>query len=650
MYFPEFFNTLFPEESLGNLEFLSLFGLILYMFIVGMELDFNVLKTKAKEAVVISHASIIIPFTLGIGLTYFIYESFAPSGVQFLPFALFIGIAMSITAFPVLARIVQERGIHKTRLGTMVMTCAAADDITAWCLLAAVIAIAKAGTVVCALYTIGLAVLYVVLMMKIVRPFLGRVGNLYNSKESMGKSIVGIFFLTLIISSYITEVIGIHALFGAFMAGAIMPNNAKFRNIFIEKVEDVATILLLPLFFVYTGLRTEIGLLNDPELWEITGIIILVAVAGKFLGSFIAAKYVGQSWKDSLTVGALMNTRGLVELVVLNIGYDLGVLSPEIFAMLVIMALTTTFMTGPALNLINRIFKSKQEEIPREISQINKFKVLISFGNPERGRSLLRLTNSFIGKLNGNAMVTAMHLSPGKLHHYNIEEYEKESFTPIVEESNDLNQSITTLFKVSNDIDSDIAEVANKGDYDLLLIGIGQSIFEGSLLGKILGFTTRIIDPEELLNQVTGKDKLFENSPFDQRTRNILNKSKVPVGILIDKGFTDTANVFVPVFSAEDTFLVNFAQKLINNSESQITLLDVAGQLNSNTELKERIRAIEQVAPNHITVQNEKFIDKDFLSEQSLMLVSIESWKKLVDSKSLWLSRIPSTLILKEHI
>jgi hypothetical protein len=206
------------------------------------------------------------------------------------------------------------------------------------------------------------------------------------------------------------------------------------------------------------------------------------------------------------------------------------------------------------------------------------------------------------------------------------------------------------LFKVSNDIDSDIAEVANKGDYDLLLIGIGQSIFEGSLLGKILGFTTRIIDPEELLNQVTGKDKLFENSPFDQRTRNILNKSKVPVGILIDKGFTDTANVFVPVFSAEDTFLVNFAQKLINNSESQITLLDVAGQLNSNTELKERIRAIEQVAPNHITVQNEKFIDKDFLSEQSLMLVSIESWKKLVDSKSLWLSRIPSTLILKEHI
>lgn len=650
MYFPEFFNTLFPEESLGNLEFLSLFGLILYMFIVGMELDFNVLKTKAKEAVVISHASIIIPFTLGIGLTYFIYESFAPSGVQFLPFALFIGIAMSITAFPVLARIVQERGIHKTRLGTMVMTCAAADDITAWCLLAAVIAIAKAGTVVSALYTIGLAVLYVVLMMKIVRPFLGRVGNLYNSKESMGKSIVGIFFLTLIISSYITEVIGIHALFGAFMAGAIMPNNAKFRNIFIEKVEDVATILLLPLFFVYTGLRTEIGLLNDPELWEITGIIILVAVAGKFLGSFIAAKYVGQSWKDSLTVGALMNTRGLVELVVLNIGYDLGVLSPEIFAMLVIMALTTTFMTGPALNLINRIFKSKQEEIPREISQINKFKVLISFGNPERGRSLLRLTNSFIGKLNGNAMVTAMHLSPGKLHHYNIEEYEKESFTPIVEESNDLNQSITTLFKVSNDIDSDIAEVANKGDYDLLLIGIGQSIFEGSLLGKILGFTTRIIDPEELLNQVTGKDKLFENSPFDQRTRNILNKSKVPVGILIDKGFTDTANVFVPVFSAEDTFLVNFAQKLINNSESQITLLDVAGQLNSNTELKERIRAIEQVAPNHITVQNEKFIDKDFLSEQSLMLVSIESWKKLVDSKSLWLSRIPSTLILKEHI
>ncbi len=649
MYYPEFSSTLFPKDSLGNLQFLSQIGLILFMFVIGMELDLKVLKNKAHDAVVISHASIIIPFALGMGLAYFIYQSFAPTGVQFTSFALFLGIAMSITAFPVLARIVQERGLHKTRLGTVVITCAAADDITAWCLLAAVIAIVKAGSFVSALYIIALAALYVLLMIKVVRPFLTRIGNLHQTKESLNKPIVAIFFLTLIISAYATEVIGIHALFGAFMAGAIMPENIKFRNIFIEKVEDVALVLLLPLFFVFTGLRTEIGLLNDPYLWKVTGIIILVAVVGKFIGSAIAAKYVGQSWKESLSIGALMNTRGLMELVVLNIGYDLGVLTPEIFAMMVIMALVTTFMTGPALDLINWAFKSKQEDIPQTISQINKFKVLVSFGNPERGKSLLRLANSLIKKFKGNSSVTAMHLSPtNELHYYNIEEYEKESFKPIIEESENLNQKVTTLFKASNDIDSDITEVANKGDYDLLLIGLGQSIFEGSLLGKILGFTTRFINPEKLLNQVTGKESLFENSPFDERTKNIINKSKVPVGILIDKDFSNAETVFIPVFSENDTFLIQFAQKLINNSESQITIFDVNGHIKKNPELKEKVRSLEQKAPNHINLVNKINIDKEFLERQNLMIVSIESWKKLIDSKNLWLSDIPSTLIVKE--
>lgn len=655
MHFPEFSEALFPVESLGNLQFLSQIGLILFMFVIGMELDLKVLKNKAHDAVVISHASIIIPFALGMGLAYFIYESFAPEGVQFLSFGLFMGIAMSITAFPVLARIVQERGLNKTRLGTIAITCAAADDITAWCLLAVVIAIVKAGSFVSALYTIGMAVVYVLFMIKVVRPFLSRIGNIYQTKERLSKPIVAIFFLTLIISSYATEVIGIHALFGAFMAGAIMPENIKFRNIFIEKVEDVALVLLLPLFFVFTGLRTEIGLLNDPYLWKVTGLIIIVAVVGKFIGSAIAAKFVGQSWKDSLILGALMNTRGLMELIVLNIGYDLGVLSPEIFAMAVIMALVTTFMTGPALDSINFIFKSKQEEIPEEISRINKFKVLVSFGNPESGKSLLRLANSLVKKMNGNASVTAMHLAPtNELRHFNVEEYEAVSFTPIIEESENLQQKITTLFKASNNIDSEISEVANKGDYDLLLVGVGQSIFEGSLLGNILGFTTKIINPEKILNQVTGKESLFSTSSFDERTLNIMNKSKVPVGFFINNDFSIPESVFIPIFSEEDTFLINYAQKLINNSESQVTILDVTDIIRNNIELKEKIRAIEQKAPNHINVQSANVVDKEFLkflNSQNLMIISIESWQKLIDSNnSPWLANVPSTLILKESV
>jgi len=651
MYFPGFSSALFPTQSLGNLQFLSQIGLILFMFVVGMELDLKVLKNKAHEAVVISHASIIIPFALGIGLAYFIYQSFAPQGVQFSSFGLFLGISMSITAFPVLARIVQERSLHKTRLGTIVITCAAADDITAWCILAAVIAIVKAGSFVSAMYVIGLAITYVLLMIKVVRPFLKRVGDLYTTRENISKPIVAIFFLTLIISSYTTEVIGIHALFGAFMAGAIMPENIRFRSIFIEKVEDVALVLLLPLFFVFTGLRTEIGLLNDPYLWKVTGVIILVAVVGKFLGSALAAKFVGQNWKDSLTIGALMNTRGLMELVVLNIGYDLGVLTPKIFAMMVIMALITTFMTGPLLNIINWIFKTKSIDSSEAISEISKYKILVSFGNPESGKSLLRLANGLTKKLNDNAIITAMHLTESnEIHHYNSAEYETASFEPIIQESQSLNQKITTLYKASNDIDADIAEVANKGNYDLLLIGVGKSIYEGSLLGKIMGFTTKIINPEKLINQVTGKERLFETSPFDDRTRTILGKSDTSVGVLIDKGFEKINQVFIPVFSERDIYLVLFAQKLIKNSESQITILDATGQIKNNSEIKELIRAIEQFAPNHINLINERIIEKDFLNQNDLMIISAASWKKLIEIKTIWLSDIPSTLILSEKI
>lgn len=648
LYFPEFSIALFPVDSLGNLQFLSQIGLILFMFVIGMELDLKVLKNRANEAVVISHASIVIPFALGIGLAYFVYYRFAPEGVAFLPFALFMGISMSITAFPVLARIVQERGIHKTRLGAIVITCAAADDITAWCLLAAVIAIVKAGTFVSSLYIILLAAFYVIVMLFVVKPFLKKIGELYGTKDNLNKSVVAIFFLTLIISSYTTEAIGIHALFGAFMTGVIMPDITKFRNVFIEKVEDVSVILLLPLFFVYTGLRTEIGLINDSYLWKVTGFIILVAVVGKFLGSALAAKFVGQNWRDSLTIGALMNTRGLMELIVLNIGLDLKVLTPEVFTMMVIMALVTTFMTGPALNLINYIFKTRDVSVLDEISASNKYKILISFGNREKGMSLLRLANSLVKKQKETSVITVMHLTlSDEVHPYNLEKYEKDRFLPIIEESQVLKQEITTLFQATVDIENNISDIANNGEYDLLLVGLGKSIFEGTLLGKVLGFTTRIVNPDRLIDKFTGKEGLFENSPFDERTRKIISKTKTPLGILIDKGLQKVNQVFIPIFNPEDSFLIDYAQKLIYNNNSQITVLDVNGHVGNNFVLKSAINSLEQKYPNNITIINDKIIKKELLAKQDLMIISIESWKALVDSSSIWLSGVPSVLIIK---
>ena len=648
MYFPDMKEALFPVASLGNLQLLSQIGLILFMFVIGMELDLKVLKNKANEAVVISHASIVIPFALGIGLSYYIYHQFAPPGIEFLSFSLFMGIAMSITAFPVLARIVQERGIHKTRLGTIVITCAAADDITAWCILAVVIAIVKAGSFVSSLYVIGLAFVYVLTMLFVVKPFLKRVGDLYAKKSNIKKSVVAIFLLTLIVSSYLSEIIGIHALFGAFLMGAIMPDIAKFRNVFIDKVEDVSVILLLPLFFVFTGLRTEIGLINDAYLWKVTGCIIAVAVVGKFIGSALAAKFVGQNWRDSLTIGALMNTRGLMELVVLNIGYELGVLSPKVFTMMVIMALVTTFMTGPALDIINFIFKTKDGIIPSEVKNRSDFNILISFGNNEKGKSLLRLANSLIKKQADSANVTAMHLTMSdEMHAYNLEEYETVTFEPIVQESKKLEQEITTIFKATGDIESDIADIAREGKYDLLLVGLGKSIYEGTILGKVLGFTSRIINPDRLLDKFKGKEGLFENSPFDDRTRLIISKTKTPLGILIDKDLRNIDKVFVGIISAGDVFLIDYAQKLMYNNDSHITILDNNEHTKNNFIVENALSTLEQNYPDNIEVFHLDQLNKPFLQQQDLIVFSLETWKKLIDDEVSWLTDIPSVLIIK---
>lgn len=360
IFFPEFSWFLFPKESLGSLQMLSQIWLILFMFIVWMELDLNILRKKAKDAAAISHGSIILPFTLGVGLAYFLYQDFAPEWIEFLSFALFIGISMSITAFPILARIVQERNLKKTKVWTVAMTCAAADDITAWCILAAVIAIVKLGSFQSSFYTIGLAIGYLFLMFYVIKPALKKFWNI-NNEASLSKSFIAICFLILIFSSYITEIIGIHALFWAFVAWVVLPESQKFRELFVNKIEDVALMLLLPLFFVFTGLRTEIGLLNDTHLWMITGWIVLVAMSWKFFWSALSARFLWMNWKDSLTIGSLMNTRGLMELIALNIWYDLWVLSPELFTMLVLMALITTFIIGPLLDLIDYVFKSDKK-------------------------------------------------------------------------------------------------------------------------------------------------------------------------------------------------------------------------------------------------------------------------------------------------
>jgi Kef-type K+ transport system membrane component KefB len=349
---PATMALLFPPASLPTLSLLSQVGVVLFMFIVGMELDLEQLRKKATEAIMVSHASIIAPFLLGTALALFIYEPLAPANTSFTAFSLFMGIAMSITAFPVLARILEDRGLSKTNLGSTAIACAAVDDVTAWCTLALVIAIVKASGVGAALLTILLVLLFIGIMLLAVKPRLAQLmaGRVSQQKHSRG--LIAGTLVFVLACAWFTESIGIHALFGAFLAGVVTPSAAGMQTFLRDKLGAFSSAALLPLFFAFTGLRTEIRLLNDWSGWLMCLGIIVVAVTGKLGGSMLMARWTRMSWRDSLAIGVLMNTRGLIELVVLNIGYDLGILSARIFVMMVIMALATTFMTAPLLSLL----------------------------------------------------------------------------------------------------------------------------------------------------------------------------------------------------------------------------------------------------------------------------------------------------------
>lgn len=360
---PSVQTFLFPVASLGSLRMLSQIGVILFMFVVGIELDVQHLRQQAHAAVMVSHASIVVPFFLGCASALFLYRSLAPAGIPFSAFALFIGVAMSITAFPVLARILEDRRMTRSHLGSTALACAAVDDVTAWCMLAVVVAIVKADGLGGSALTIGLTLLFIVVMLFVVKPLASRIGSLRPEGQSASAGLLAILFSLVFAAALFTELIGIHALFGAFLAGVCMPPDSGLRHFLRERLETFSSVLLLPLFFAFTGLRTQLGLLADWQSWMICGGIVLVAIAGKLLGSMGAARWTGMSWGDSFSLGVLMNTRGLVELIVLNLGYDLGILSPRIFTMLVLMALATTFMTGPLLQL-RKLLERRETLVP----------------------------------------------------------------------------------------------------------------------------------------------------------------------------------------------------------------------------------------------------------------------------------------------
>ena len=647
-FFPQVAAFLFPPESLRNIELLSQFGLILFMFVIGMELDLDQVRKKLKDTILISHASTILPFFLGMLTAYFIYDKYAGSNTPFISFALFIGITMSVTAFPVLARIIQEKGLTKSHLGTISLASAANGDITAWCLLAVVVAIAQTNSLLSAVYNILFSGAYMLIMFLVIRPFMRMVGQVYHNEEVIDKRLVAFIFLILTVSSFLTEILGLHALFGAFMAGVVMPSDIKFRKIMSEKVEGVSLSLLLPLFFVSTGLKTQIGLLNTPELWYMCGIFILVAILGKLGGATLSARFVGEDWKHSLYIGAFMNTRGLMELIILTIGYQLHILTPPVFAMLVLMTLVTTFMTSPLLAFFQLCFsiRDKLKGTKKLEHHEGIFKVLLSFGRAGSGQTLLSVAHQMFAQNKNKPEVTALHFTTNTdVNPLQRESFEMVSFSPILEEAANLGLQIHTRYETSNNVGQDIISISNDGGYDFLLVGAG--ITWSNLPNDIAA--NQYWDFKK--NRYLKLDSWFlPNELLKDKTKIFIEQTHCPVGVFINRDFERADNVLLILESEQDLYLLQYAITLLKTTNGSIAILDRTKTKNTGHEnIKKQLALFFESVPT-VSILSETDITATLLNRYNFMLISYITWNDVSEHYKEALQLMPSTLIINDFL
>lgn len=563
---PGLWGHIFPAQSVALLNLLSQVGVIFFLFLIGLELDPKLIRNRGQAALVISHASIVTPLLLGSILAMYLYPRIFNNTPQmrFTPVALFMGAAMSITAFPVLARILTERNIHKTKMGAIAITCAAVDDVTAWCMLAVVVGYARAEGWQPAMVTAGLSVVYVLVMFFVIRPFLKRLEIVYDRRGRLTQNIVAIIFLLILASSYTTEKIGIHALFGAFLMGAIMPKGTHFVRTLSEKLEDYTVVFLLPLFFAYTGLKTQIGLLNNTALWVDTALIIAVACLGKFGGSALAARSSGLGWRESSAIGILMNTRGLMELVILNIGRELGVMTDAAFAMMVIMALVTTALTSPLLNWIypERLFRDPNATT-RDKNQKPKstYSVLIPVSLPRSGRPLAQLASMIGGAgtpdggggaaAGGGGSITGLYLRRPVDHdayRSGLDEAgeppEHGPLEPLMDEARARQVPVEPISFISRDVAQDIASVAAERGSNLILMGFHKPVIGRTILGGTV--------------------------------HRVLTDANTDVAIFVDRGLREVHSILVPYMgSLHDRFALELAARIGRNAKAAVTVLHV---------------------------------------------------------------------------
>ncbi|MBP5975326.1 cation:proton antiporter [Brasilonema sp. CT11] len=590
---PGLASTLFPPETIPFLNVLSQVGLIFFMFLIGLELNPKYLSGNLEVAILTSHVSILVPFSLGTLLAVLLYPLVSNASVSFTAFALFLGAAMSITAFPVLARIITENNLQKTRLGTLALTCAAVDDVTAWCLLAVAIAVAHTGSFVKAIPTILYSLIYIGLMMTVGRIVLKRLANYYRRTGRLSQLVLALIYMAVVASALITELIGIHLIFGAFLLGAAMPKNAGLVRELAIKTEDFVLIFLLPVFFAYSGLRTEIGLLNKPELWALCLAVLAVAIIGKYVGTYVAARVSGINKREASALGWLMNTRGLTELIVLNIGLSLGVISPLLFTMLVIMALVTTFMTSPLLEQTypKKLIKLDVVEQEPEEKQTNTsgaedfynrpYRILVPVANPNSQRGLMELAVAIAINYQQPAVVYPLSLIELQ-EDYGFESTPEEANRVITQRRQQLEELISRLEPsearsymhpivcTSTNVARETARIALLEQANLILVGWHRPAFSKNRLGGRVG-------------------QILTNAPVD-------------VAVFIDRGQERLERLLVP-YSAnihDDLAMILALRLLINRDTCRLQLLQVVAENQVRNELSYELHTVMEQLPQSV--------------------------------------------------
>ncbi|MBD2036390.1 cation:proton antiporter [Leptolyngbya sp. FACHB-321] len=580
---PSLATALFPPETIPFLNVLAQIGLIFFMFLIGLELDPKYLRSHLDIAVLVSHVSILVPFSLGSLLALLLYPLVSSGVVSFTAFALFLGAAMSITAFPVLARIITENNLQNTRLGTMALTCAAVDDVTAWCLLALAIAVTRTNSMAGAIPTIVLSLVYIAFMVTVGRKFLKTFAAYYDRSGRLNQFVLAVIYMGVVLSALVTELIGIHLIFGAFLIGAVMPKHPGLTRELAQKTEDFVLTFLLPVFFAYSGLRTQIGLLNTPFLWLLCGLVVLVAIVGKYCGTYFAARVSGIEKREASALGWLMNTRGLTELIVLNIGLSLNVISPLLFTMLVIMALVTTFMTSPLLEWTypkRLIRKDVVESTTDEIEPA--YRIIVPIANPNSQKGLVELAVTIA--LGGTDQ--SLQLAPAAIYPLSLIQLDEEyafGGTPaeaerlIAERERQLAALIASLepplvrplvrpiVRVATDVAQETARIADSDRADLILMGWHRPAFSRNRLGGRVG--------------------------------QILSTARTDVAVFVDRQHSKLEHLLVPYVSDlhNDLGLEIALRILVNSKNSSLTILSLTQGHQANDRTYEFRTLMEQL-------------------------------------------------------